>query len=129
MGVPLIVTMPVVAFPLNTAVHPGGRPVGVSIPVAIVVTCVMFDGSAEPIQRVGVSDAAPTVRLPITTIEPVALTVQFGEPLNGTEKLNVPGVTLNATLPDTVKTLPTQAAVNPKGNPVAVPMPVAPVVA
>jgi hypothetical protein len=90
----------------------------------------MFDGSAEPIQRVGVSDAAPTVRLAVTTIEPVALTTeQFGNPLNGTEKLNVPGVTIVSTVPETVKTLPIQAAVNPEGNPVAVPMPVAPVVA
>jgi hypothetical protein len=77
----------------------------------------MFDGSAEPIQRVGVSDAAPTVRFPITTIEPVALTVQFGDPLNGTEKLNVPGVTLVSTVPDIVKTLADQSAVRPVGKP------------
>jgi hypothetical protein len=78
----------------------------------------MFDGSAEPIQRVGVSDAAPTVRLPITTIEPAALTTsQFGDPLNGTEKLNVPGVTLVSTVPDIVKTLADQSAIRPVGKP------------
>jgi hypothetical protein len=78
----------------------------------------MFDGSAEPIQRVGVSDAAPTVRLPITTIEPVALTTeQFGNPLNGTEKLKVPGVTIVSIVPDIVKTLADQSAVRPAGKP------------
>jgi hypothetical protein len=78
----------------------------------------MFEGSAKPKQKVGVEDAGPTVRLPGTTIEPVALTTaQFGDPLNGTEKLNVPGVTLVSTVPDIVKTLADQSAVRPVGKP------------
>jgi hypothetical protein len=90
----------------------------------------MFAGRAELMQRVGVDDAAPTVRLPVTTIEPVAFTPgQPVKPSIGTEKLNVPGATLAATVPETVKTLAAHDAVNPVGSPVAVPMPVAPVVA
>ena len=78
----------------------------------------------------GVDEAVPTVRLPVTTIEPVALTPgQPVNPLMGTEKLNVPGVALDATVPDTVNTFPAHVAVKPEGNPVAVPIPVAPDVA
>jgi hypothetical protein len=127
-GVPLIVTVPDVAFPLNTAVQPAGKPVGSPMPVAIVVAWVMPAGSkAEPIHNTGVEEAAPTVRLPVTTIEPDAFTPgQPVKPLIGTEKLNVPGATLAATVPETVKTLAAHDAVNPLGKPVAVPIPVAP---
>ena len=87
-GVPLIVTVPDVAFPLNTAVQPAGNPVGNPMPVAMVVACVISAGREDPMQIVGVEEAAPTVRLPVTTIEPVALTLgQEGKPLIGTEKL------------------------------------------
>ena len=129
-GVPLIVTVPDVALPLKTAVQPAGKPVGSPIPVAIVVAWVMPAGSkAEPIHNTGVEEAAPTVRLPVTTIEPVAFTPgQPVKPSIGTEKLKVPGVTLAATVPETVKTLAAHDADNPVGNPVAVPIPVAPVV-
>ena len=41
----------------------------------------------------------------------------------------MPGVTPASTVPETVKTLETHDAVNPVGSPVAVPIPVAPVVA
>jgi hypothetical protein len=129
-GVPVIEIVPDVAFPLNTAVHPAGKPVGRPIPVAIVVACVIAAGRESPIQRVGVEDAAPTVRLPVTTIEPVANTSgQPVKPIIGTEKLKVFGVTLAATVPETVKTLAAHVAVNPAGSPVGVPMLVAPVVA
>jgi hypothetical protein len=87
----------------------------------------MLAGRAEPIHSVGVDEAAPTVRLPVTTIEPVAFTLgQEGKPLIGTEKLKVPGVTPAATVPETVKTLAAHEAVNPVGSPVAEPIPVAP---
>ena len=90
----------------------------------------MFAGSAEPIHNVGVEDAAPTVRLPVTTIEPVALTPgQPDRPSIGAEKLKVPGVSVVSTVPDIVKTLAAHVAVNPVGSPVGVPMLVAPVVA
>jgi hypothetical protein len=127
-GVPLIVTIPDVAFPLNTAVQPAGKPVGSPIPVAIVVAWVMPAGSkADPIHNTGVEEAAPTVRLPVTTIEPVAFTPgQPVKPSIGTEKLKVPGVTLAATVPETVRTLEAHDADNPVGNPVTAPIPVAP---
>ena len=87
-GVPLIVTVPDVAFPLKTAVQPAGKPVGNPMPVAMVVACVISAGREDPIQIVGVEEAAPTVRLPVTTIEPVAFTPgQPVKPSIGTEKL------------------------------------------
>ncbi len=126
MGVPVIVTVPDVAFPLNTALQPAGKPVGNPMPVAMVVACVISAGRADPMQIVGVEEAAPTVRLPVTTIEPVAFTPGQVKPLIGTEKLKVPGVTLATTVPETVKTLAAHVAVNPVGNPVTEPIPVAP---
>ena len=129
-GVPVIEMVPDVAFPLKTAVQPAGKPVGKPMPVAIVVAWVMAAGRDDPIHRVGDEEAAPTVRLPVTTIEPVAFTPgQPDKPSIGTEKLNVPGVTLAATVPETVSTFAFQLAVNPLGKPVAVPMPDAPEVA
>ena len=125
-GVPVIEIVPDVEFPLKTAVQPAGKPVGNPMPVATVVACVMLAGRAEPIHSVGVDEAASTVRLPVTTIEPVALTPGQVKPSIGTEKLKVPGVTLAATVPETVKTLAAHVAVNPVGNPVTAPIPVAP---
>ena len=41
----------------------------------------------------------------------------------------MPGVAVEDTVPETVRTFPTHDAVNPVGSPIAVPIPVAPVVA
>ena len=128
-GVPVIEIVPDMEFPLKTAVQPAGKPVGNPMPVAMVVACVIAAGREPPIQMVGVKVAAPTVRLPVTTIEPVAFTPgQPVKPLIGTEKLKVPGVTPAATVPETVNSLEAHDADNPVGNPIAVQIPVAPVV-
>ena len=76
-GVPLMVS----TFDAQDAVIPAGRPVGVPIPVAPVVVCVIFV-STVLIQNVGVDDAAPVVFAAVTIIVPVALTVPQ-PPVNG----------------------------------------------
>ena len=57
----------------HAALTPAGNPVGVPIPVAPVVVCVIAV-SAVLIQSVGVEDAAVTVLFGITVIVPVAFT-------------------------------------------------------
>ncbi len=69
-GVPLIV----IVFDTHKAVTPAGRPVGVPIPVAPVVVCVIFV-SVVLIHNVGVEEAIPTVLPGVTVIVPVADTV------------------------------------------------------
>jgi hypothetical protein len=53
---------------------PAGSPVGVPMPVAPVVVCVIAV-KAELIQRVGALEAMPTVLASVTVMVPVALTV------------------------------------------------------
>ena len=67
-GVPLIV----IVLDAQAAVTPAGRPVGVPMPVAVVVVCVIAV-SAVWMQSVGVEEAAPTVLSGVTVIVPVAL--------------------------------------------------------
>ncbi len=76
-GVPLIV----IVFDAHKAVTPAGSPVGVPMPVAPVVVCVIFV-SAVLMHSVGVEDAAPTVLSGVTVIVPVANTVPQ-PPVNG----------------------------------------------
>jgi hypothetical protein len=59
---------------LNVALTPVGKPVGVPMPVAPVVVCVMVV-RALLIQMVGVLDAALVVLSGVTVIVPVADTV------------------------------------------------------
>ena len=76
-GVPLIV----IVFDAQDAVTPAGSPVGVPMPVAPVVVCVIFV-RAVLMHSVGVEDAAPTVLSGVTVIVPVANTVPQ-PPVNG----------------------------------------------
>ena len=55
-GMPLIV----IVFEAHAAVTPGGSPLGLPMPVAPVVVCVMAV-SAVLIDKVGVEDGAPAV--------------------------------------------------------------------
>ena len=59
---------------LNVALTPAGKPVGVPMPVAPVVVCVMVDNEVL-IHNVGVLDAALVVLSGVTVIVPVADTV------------------------------------------------------
>ena len=68
-GVPLII----IVFPAHAAVTPEGKPVGVPIPVAPVVVCVIFV-IAVFTQTVGADEAELTV-LVNTLIVPVALSL------------------------------------------------------
>ena len=69
-GVPLMVMV----LPAKEAVTPAGSPVGVPMPVAPVVVCVM-GVSAVLIQSVGEADAALTVLAGVTVMVPVAFTL------------------------------------------------------
>ena len=64
----------VIVSALNEAVTPLGNPLGVPMPVAPVVVCLMF-GIAVLIQTVGVVDAVVAVFVCITVIVPMAFTV------------------------------------------------------
>ena len=66
---------------LNVALTPVGKPVGVPIPVAPVVVCVMVV-RALLIQMVGVDEATLVVLSGVTVIVPVADTVPQ-PPVNG----------------------------------------------
>ena len=118
-GVPLIV----IVFDAHDAVTPPGRPVAVPMPVAPVVVCVIAV-SAVLMQRVGAEEAVPTVLSGVTVIVPVALTVPQ-PPVNGMLYMNVPDA---VGVPLIVIVFDPHDAVTPPGRPVAVPMPVAPVV-
>ena len=76
MNVPAAVGVPlmVMVFAAQAAVTPAGRPVGVPMPVAPVVVCVILV-SAVLIHSVGVEDAVPAVLSGVTVIVPVADTV------------------------------------------------------
>ena len=67
---PLIVTV----FDDHAALTPAGRPVGVPIPAAPVVVCVIAVKGVL-MHSVGVEDAAPAVLSGVTVMVPVALTV------------------------------------------------------
>ena len=69
-GVPLMVMV----LLAQAAVTPAGSPVGVPMPVAPVVVCVMAV-SGVLMHNVGVEEAAPTVLLSTTVMVPVAFTV------------------------------------------------------
>ena len=69
-GVPLIVTV----FEAHAAATPAGRPVGVLMPAAPVVACVMFV-KAVLTHSVGAEDAVPAVFAAVTVIVPVAFTL------------------------------------------------------
>jgi hypothetical protein len=58
----------------QAAVTPAGRPVGVPMPVAPVVTCVMAVRGVFT-HKVGVEEAAPTVFSGVTVMVPVADTL------------------------------------------------------
>ena len=77
-GVPLIV----IVSDAQVAVTPAGSPVGVPMPVAPVVVCVMAAGKAVLIQSVGVVVGEVTVLSEVTVIVPVALNVPQ-PPVNG----------------------------------------------
>ena len=66
---------------LNVALTPAGKPVGVPMPVAPVVVCVMVV-RALLIQMVGVDEATLVVLSGVTVIVPVADTVPQ-PPVNG----------------------------------------------
>ena len=73
----------VMVLPAKEAVTPAGSPVGVPIPVAPVVVCVM-GVSAVLIQSVGEADAALTVLAGVTVMVPVAFTLPH-PPVRGIE--------------------------------------------
>ena len=70
-----MVIVPAVALPVKTAVTPGGKPVAVPMPVAIVVVWVMLV-NAVLIHKVGVALAAETVLFGFTIICLVVLLLQ-----------------------------------------------------
>jgi hypothetical protein len=113
----------VIVLVAQDAVTPEGKPVAVPIPVAPVVICVI-GVRAVLIHNVGVDEATPTVLAGVTVIVPVALTVPQ-PPVRGMLYVNTPDA---AGVPLIVIVFAAQAAVTPAGNPVAVPIPVAPVV-
>ncbi|CAN1578978.1 hypothetical protein MCERE19_04431 [Spirosomataceae bacterium] len=76
------------------------------------------------IHKVGVDEAAETVLSGVTVIEPVAFNVSQ-PPVNGMLYVNVPEA---VGVPEIVIVSTDQTAVTPAGKPVAVPIPVAPVV-
>ena len=70
-----------IVFDAQDAVTPAGRPVGVPIPVAPVVVCVIAV-SGVLMHKVGVEEAAPTVLSDVTVSVPVALMLPQ-PPVNG----------------------------------------------
>jgi hypothetical protein len=113
----------VILFDPHDAVTPTGRPVAVPIPVAPVVIYVT-DAIGVLVHNGIIEDGAPTVLLAVTVIAPVALTVPQ-PPVNGMLYMNVPEA---VGVPLIVIVFDPHDAVTPAGRPVAVPMPVAPVV-
>ena len=69
-GVPLIV----IVLDAQVAVTPAGMPLGVPMPVAPVVVCVIAV-RAVLMQSVGVEEAAPTVLSCVTVMVPEAFTL------------------------------------------------------
>ena len=70
-GVPLMM----IELEAHAAEIPAGSPVGVPMPVAPVVVCVITGFSAVLIQREGVEEAAPAVLFGVTVIVPEAETL------------------------------------------------------
>jgi hypothetical protein len=64
----------VIVFADQVAVTPAGRPVGVPIPVAPVVVCVIL-GKAVLIHKVGVLEAIAAVLERVTIIVPLAFSL------------------------------------------------------
>ena len=108
----------------HKAVTPAGKPVAVPIPVAPVVICVIAAIKAVLIHNIGVAEGAETVLSTFTVIVPVAFTVPQ-PPVNGIVYANVPET---VGVPLIVMVFAAHEAVTPVGSPVAVPIPVAPVV-
>lgn len=106
------------------AFTPGGSPVGLPIPVAPVVVCVMDAGSTLLIHTVGVEEAAETVLFGFTVIEPGKVTV----PQPPVKVIVYPNTPETVGVPLMVITLADQLPVIPSGRLVMV-APVAPVVA
>lgn len=123
--VPLSVGVPLMVMRSSAqlAVTPAGRSLAVPIPVAPVVVCVM-SVSIVLIHKVGVTDAVPTVLTGVTVMVPVA-SASPHPPVKGIVYMKVP---LSVGVPVIVIVLASQLAVRPAGRPLAVPMPVAPVV-
>ncbi|CAM4421193.1 Secreted peptide [Flavobacterium terrigena] len=71
-----------IVLPDHEAVTPGGKFIGVPIPVAPAVVCVIEVVNAEFTHNVGVDEAAVTVFSGVTEIVPVASTVPQ-PPVNG----------------------------------------------
>ena len=78
LGVPLIV----IVFADHKAVTPAGKPVGVPIPVAPVVVCVIAAVNGVLIQIEGIAEGADTVLAVVTVIVPIAFTEPH-PPVNG----------------------------------------------
>ena len=76
-GVPLIL----IVSEAQEAVTPIGRPMGVPMPVAATVVCVI-NVSGVLMQRVGVEEAAEAVLASTTVMVPVAFTLPH-PPVNG----------------------------------------------
>jgi hypothetical protein len=109
---------------IQDATTPSGKPVENPIPTALVTVC-LISVSELLIQSVGVDEAALTVIAGLTTMVPVAFTVSQ-PPVSGILYLNVPDA---VGVPLIVITFADHAADTPAGSPVAVLIPVAPVVA
>lgn len=73
MNVPEAVGVPLIVMVLlaHAAVTPAGSPVGVPMPVALVVVCVTGI-SGVLIHKLGVAEAAPAALLAVTVMVPVA---------------------------------------------------------
>ena len=113
----------VIVFETNAAETPAGKPDGAPMPLAPVVVWVMLVKTVL-IHKVGLEDAALTVFAGVMVIVPVAFTVPQ-PPVNGILYVNVP---VAVGVPLMVTVFEPKAADTPAGSPVAVPMPVAPVV-
>ena len=113
----------VIVPPAKAAVTPVGNPVAVPIPVAPVVAIVILLRDVL-IQSVGLLLGAAAVLFGVTMIVPVAFT-DPQPPVNGMLYVNVPDA---VGVPLMVMVFDAHVAVTPVGNPVAVPIPVAPVV-
>ena len=76
--------MPLIVITLadQAAVTPAGNPVGVPMPVALVVECVIFVNTVFTVS-VGVDEAAPTAQAAVTVMVPVAFTALQLVPVRG----------------------------------------------
>ena len=72
----------VITLPDQAAVTPVGNPEAVTMPVALVVVCVIFVKAVLTVS-VGVDEAVPTAQAAVTVIVPVALTALQLVPVSG----------------------------------------------